>query len=85
MSSPAAPPSTMSLSASRGQGVAAAVGVLDRLDHAQRDRLARELRQAGRGSRDPAAVADHHVVAVAGVDRVAEAPADDDVLAGAAK
>ena len=42
---------------------------------------ARRVRALGRRPVDQAAVADHEVVAVAGVDRVAVDPAEDDVVA----
>ena len=67
--------------AAGGDPVHSAIVERGRLDQPERDRQARELRLAGRGGGDLAAVADHQVVAVAGVDRVAEASADDDVLA----
>src|SRR6185503_3215789 len=67
----------------RGDAVHAAVVELGGLHRAQRDREARELRRILQRGADAAAVADHQVLTVAGTDNVVEAPADDDVLAGA--
>ena len=70
--------------AKRRDGVVAAVTGLDRLEHADRQRMARpRIHDARRVGHQLAAVAEHHVVAGARVNRVAEASAQDDVLASA--
>ena len=61
--------------------VDAAVAKCRGLDPAQGQRQAGQLRGTRARRPDLSAVADHQVVAIARIDRVAVAPADDDVLA----
>ena len=64
--------------------VRATVRILDRLHSTQRDRVPVEVRlrlRVQRRRQDVTGVAEHEVVTVAGPDHVAEATADDDVVA----